>query len=180
MNRTPEVTTPEMIERRAGYQSLEPVKRPAWWGVDLDHARRPGVPSHRTPPQPMANASFPIEPQQGEPASPLHGRTNKQMPPVFGTSTPLRGLSGVIRRLAYSYPDHYPRHWVLKLLGDRVDSWEYHAKKYLPVALPLVGLALFASSRGKRRGMPTSWREVETRWGQARRNWDPRAWADAL
>ena len=142
MKREPEVTDLKTIQRREGYQSLEPVRRPSWWGVDLDHSRRPGVPSHRTTPQPMQNASFPIERQPGEPASPMHGRTNKKMPPVFGTAQPLHGLAGAIKKRAYAMPDHYPSHWLLKLLGDRVDSFTYNAKKYLPFALPLAGVAL--------------------------------------
>ena len=85
MNRTPEVTTPEVIQRRSGYQSMQPVRRPEYWGVDLDPARRPGVPMERTTPEPMLNTRFPLERQPGKPAVPMHGRSNKTMPPVFGT-----------------------------------------------------------------------------------------------
>jgi hypothetical protein len=53
---------------------------------------------------------------------------------VFGTSTPLKGLSGAIRRAAYQLPDHYPSHWMLLMLGDRVDSWGTRARRVLPVA----------------------------------------------
>jgi hypothetical protein len=142
MKREPEVTDLETIQRREGYQSLEPVRRPSWWGVDLDHSRRPGVPSHRANPQPMANARLTIERQPGVPASPMHGRTNKKMPPVFGTVQPLHGLAGAIKKRAYAMPDHYPTHWLLKLFGDRVDSFTYNARKYLPFALPVAAVAL--------------------------------------
>ena len=149
MNPTPELSTPEEIQKRSGYQSLQPVRRPEYWGVDLDMSRRPGVPMMREP-QPFPNTRYPPEQQPGMPASPMHGRTNKQMPPVFGTSTPLRGLSGAIRKLAYSYPDHYPRHWLLKMLGDRVDSWEYRARKALPVVVPFAVLGFITTSLGRR------------------------------
>ncbi|HZH74963.1 MAG TPA: hypothetical protein VEY88_02955 [Archangium sp.] len=148
MTPTPELATPEEIQQHSGYKSMQPVKRPDYWGVDLDMSRRPGVPMMREP-QPFPNTRYPPEQQPGMPASPMHGRTNKQMPPVFGTSTPLRGLSGAIRKLAYSYPDHYPRHWLLKMLGDRVDSWEYRARKALPVVVPLAVLG-FLTSLGRR------------------------------
>jgi len=148
MNPTPELATPEEIQEHAGYKSMQPVKRPDYWGVDLDMSRRPGVPMMREP-QPFPNTRYPPERQPGMPASPMHGRTNKQLPPVFGTSTPLRGLSGAIRKLAYSYPDHYPRHWLLKMLGDRVDSWEYRARKALPVVVPFAVLG-FLTSLGRR------------------------------
>lgn len=182
MNRTPEVTSPETIQRRSGYQSMQPVTRPEYWGVDLDHARRPGVPSHREP-QPFANTRYPPERQQGESTVPMHGRPNKTMPPVFGTSTPLKGLSGAIRRYAYTKPDHYPSHWLLKLLGDKVDSMEYRAKKVLPFALPLAGLAYLVASRvsesrgGGRRmpaSLPVTRRRIEARPVLTRREWEER------
>jgi hypothetical protein len=148
MNPTPELATPEEIQQHSGYKSMQPVKRPDYWGVDLDMSRRPGVPMMREP-QPFPNTRYPPEQQPGMPASPMHGRTNKRMPPVFGTSTPLRGLSGAIRKLAYSYPDHYPRHWLLKMLGDRVDSMEYRVRKALPVVVPLAVVG-FLTSLGRR------------------------------
>jgi hypothetical protein len=143
MNRTPEVTTPERIQKHSGYQSMQPVTRPEYWGVDLDPARRPGVPSHRSP-EPFPNTRFPPERQPGVSAVPMHGRPNKEMPPVFGTSTPLKGVSGALRKFAYTLPDHKPSHWLLKIFADRVDSWEHRARKVLPVALPLIAAGLFA------------------------------------
>ena len=58
---------------------------------------------------------------------------NKPMPPVFGTSTPLKGVSGMVRRMAYALPDHAPSHWLLLMLGDRVESWGVRATRTLPV-----------------------------------------------
>jgi hypothetical protein len=89
------------------------------------------------------NAQFPPERQQGEPTAPMHNRPNKQLPPVFGTAVPLKGLSGVVRRLAYSLPDHKPTHWMILMLGDRIDSWETRAVRLLPVALPLAVVGFF-------------------------------------
>jgi hypothetical protein len=138
----PVVTDAETIQRRSGYQALEPPRRPAHWGVDRDRSRRPGVPMMRADPKPLPNARFPPERQEGEAAAPKHGRPNRPMPPVFGTALPLRGLAGAVRRLAYRYPDHTPRYWLLKMLGDRVDSWTHRARKALPVVLPLAAVAL--------------------------------------
>lgn len=129
----PTVTTPEVVQRREGNQSLQPVTRPAHWGVDLDRSRRPGVPKLR-PPAPWPHTRFPPEPQHGWPAVPLHGRPNKRMPPVFGTAVPLRGLSGLVRRLGYRVPDHLPRHWALELLGDRIDAWAHRLRRLASVA----------------------------------------------
>lgn len=132
----PVVTTPEVVQRQSGFQAVQPPRRPPHWGVDLDPSRRPGVPMQRQP-QPWPNTRFPPEPQHGKPASPLHGRPNKKMPPVFGTAEQPHGLSGMVRRWAYRYPDHTPRHWVLLLLGDRVESWTRRLRRVAPFALAI-------------------------------------------
>jgi hypothetical protein len=49
----------------------------------------------------------------------------QRLTPVFGTSVPPRGLSGLLRRQAYAIPDHHPLHWQTLLLADRVDVWEH-------------------------------------------------------
>lgn len=123
----------------SGHKAVQAPRRPAWAGVDQDLARRPGVPWQREP-QPWPNTKYPPERQQGEPASPMHNRPNKHLPPVFGTAVPLKGLSGVVRRLAYSLPDHKPAHWMILMLGDRIDSWETRVERLAPLALSLGAL----------------------------------------
>lgn len=123
----------------------EPVKPPRakdpFAGFDLDLKRRPGYSSQRGL-KPWPNSRWPIEPQPRRIPVFMHGRSNKTFPPVFGTDAPPSGLSGLVRKLAYGYPDHMARHWLLLLASDRLDSLEYHARKVLPLALPglLVGL----------------------------------------
>jgi hypothetical protein len=113
-------------------------------GIDLDPARRPGVPRERAP-APWPHTHFPPRPQQAQPSAPKHGRAHKPLPPVFGTAVPLRGLAGVLRRVAYRAPDHLVRHWLLLLLADRVDWWTRRARRVLPFALPAVGAAVAAA-----------------------------------
>jgi hypothetical protein len=110
-------------------------------GVDLDPARRPGVPRERTP-APWPNTRFPPSRQPGKPSVPRHGRPGKPMPPVFGTAVPLRGVSGLVRRAAYRTPDHFMRHWMMLLLADRVDAWETRLRRAAKVGLPFGVLAL--------------------------------------
>src|SRR4051812_34226227 len=107
MEQTPQIKTAEEIHRRSGYQAVQPVTRPPYWGVDLEKEKRPGRLRPRDP-NPSPNPSSPPEQQQPEPAVPKHTRPNKPMPPVYGTSCPLHGVSGMVRKLAYSLPDHYP------------------------------------------------------------------------
>ncbi len=140
----------ESIFTATGSEARPRNARPPFEPVDLDPSIRPGVPKER-PPQPWRNSRFPPERMHAEPSAPKHGRPNKPMPPVFGTAVPPRGLSGEIRKLAYRYPDHSVRHWQLLLLGDRIDSWGTRAKRYLPVALPVVALGLVARRLLRRR-----------------------------
>lgn len=101
-------------------------------GVDLDPSQRPGVPMELEP-QPLPGSQVPIEPQRSAYPVFIHGG-KRQMPPVFGTAAPPKALSGVLRKVAYHYPDHWARHWMMLLMADRVDSWEHNFRRILPVA----------------------------------------------
>jgi hypothetical protein len=122
---------------------METTQRDLSVGVDLDPARRPGVPRERAP-APWPNTRFPPARMQVPPSSPKHNRPGKPMPPVYGTAVPPHGLSGAIRKAAYRYPDHFMRHWTLLLFADRVDSWGTRAGKLLRVVAPLAAVALVA------------------------------------
>jgi hypothetical protein len=48
-----------------------------------------------------------------------------QLPPVFGTTCPPKGLSGVLRKLSYArYSEGQSAHWLLLMAADRVDTLE--------------------------------------------------------
>ena len=52
--------------------------------------------------------------------------------PVFGTACPTKGLSGVLRRLAYRrYSEGQAAHWLILIGADRVDAWESHLRSFL-------------------------------------------------
>jgi hypothetical protein len=105
-------------------------------GVDADPGQRPGVPME-TEPEPLSGAQIPIELQKSDYPVLMHGG-RQGMPPVYGTAAPPKGLSGVLRKVAYKYPDHWARHWMILLMADRVDSWEHNLGRVLPVAAVLV------------------------------------------
>jgi hypothetical protein len=54
--------------------------------------------------------------------------------PVFGTAQPPRGVSGALRRRAYTIPEHHARHWVMLILADRVDVVETWLGEHAPAA----------------------------------------------
>jgi hypothetical protein len=105
-------------------------------GADLDPSQRPGIPMELEP-QPLPGSQVPITPQQSDYPVLLHGG-KQQRPPVYGTAAPPKALSGALRKLAYKYPDHLARHWMLLIMADRVDSWEHNLPRLLPVAAVLV------------------------------------------
>lgn len=119
-------------------------------GFDLDPARRPGVPRLHAP-EPLPNARYPVDRQQGRASVWKHARPGKPFPPVFGTAVPPAGLSGLVRKGAFAYPDHFVRHWTLLLLADRVDVWEHRARKLLPLAVPALAIAVAALRLSRRR-----------------------------
>jgi hypothetical protein len=100
------------------------------WGVDLDPAVRPSVPKLKFQ-EDLTGAHWEFPERQPETypreRSPEHG----MLTPVFGTAQPLSGIAGAIRRHAYRYSEGRTAHWLLLVLGDRVDAWEHHLKSFL-------------------------------------------------
>lgn len=93
------------------------------WGSDLDRARRPAVPMEHTPPR-LDNVHWDQPEQQPLHIEVFHSPERPGITPVFGTSTPPRGLSGRIRAAAYRLSENDIRHWLMLLLADRVDVVE--------------------------------------------------------
>jgi hypothetical protein len=99
------------------------------WGVDLDPADRPSVPKllpeHRT----EAHWEFPERQPETWPRE--RSIEHEFLTPVFGTSCPPKGLSGVLRKLAYRrYSEARAAHWLILLAADRVDAWESHLRSF--------------------------------------------------
>jgi len=96
------------------------------WGADLDKKDRPAVPKERFAPE-VTGAHWDFPERQEELVPRERSIEHKFLTPVFGTSAPLKGLSGVIRRYAYAqYSEGRLAHWMLLILGDRVDAIESH------------------------------------------------------
>jgi hypothetical protein len=89
------------------------------WGVDLDPADRPSSPKldlreDRT----GAHWDFPDRQPEAFPRE--RSMEHKFLTPVFGTSCPPRGVSGVLRRLAYrKFSEADAAHWLILMAADR-------------------------------------------------------------
>jgi hypothetical protein len=91
------------------------------WGVDLDPADRPSTPKE-TFQETGAHWDFPERQPERVPRE--KSTEHKFLTPVFGTAQPLRGISGAIRRYAYTLSEGRTAHWLLLIVGDRVDVLE--------------------------------------------------------
>ena len=95
------------------------------WGADLDPADRPSYPKEQ---RALALADG-MPPSQPGGENREHSTEHGMLPPVFGTAQPLHGLSGVIRRFAYSrFSEGKNLHWLLLILGDRVEAAGAHVR----------------------------------------------------
>lgn len=121
-------------------EQLSPSARVAGWGVDAAPESRPGVPREERP-EKRPGAHWAEPPKQHSKVEVLKNPSPEkpELTPVFGTAAPPRMLSGMIRRLAYHYPDHLNRKWMLLIVADRVDSLEMHVER---LVMPAIGLTV--------------------------------------
>jgi hypothetical protein len=101
------------------------------WGADLDPKDRPSVPREVYDPA-ATGAHWEFPERQPEKWPRERSIEHKFLTPVFGTSCPPKGLSGVIRKFAYAkYSEGRAAHWLLLLAADRVDTVESAARSML-------------------------------------------------
>jgi hypothetical protein len=100
------------------------------WGVDLDPKDRPSVPRERFDPG-ATGAHWDFPERQPETWPRERSIEHEFLTPVFGTSCPPKGLSGVLRKLAYAkYSEGRAAHWLILLAADRVDAIESHLASF--------------------------------------------------
>src|ERR1700759_1192292 len=93
------------------------------WGADLNPENRPGVPREKAPPH-GTGAHWIAPERQISKVKAFKTKERPNLTPVFGTACPPKGLSGILRDLAYRLPEESARHWIGLLLADRVDVLE--------------------------------------------------------
>ena len=109
-----------MVPRRPTREQLSHIQG---WGADLDHKNRPAIPMERTPPR-FIHAHEGKLPQQPETVEILTSTERPGITPIFGTKQPPKGLSGMMRRLAFRWAENDMRHWLILLAADRVNVVE--------------------------------------------------------
>lgn len=101
------------------------------WGVDLDPNHRPSVPKEKFDPD-LNGARWDFPERQPEKWPRERSIEHEFVTPVFGTSCPPTGISGMARRYAYRrYSEARAAHWLLLLAADRVDTVESRFRSFL-------------------------------------------------
>lgn len=106
-----------------GRRNLKDTSRIQGWGADRNPADRPGYPMERTPPR-LDNVHWEEPAPQHSHVKVFHSTERPGITPVYGTSAPPRGLSGLIRSLGYRYSENDLRRWFILMAADRVDVGE--------------------------------------------------------
>src|SRR5690606_27532450 len=97
------------------------------WGVDANPKNDPTYPMRQ-------RFEGDHLPHWGRPAQQpgfdhvLHSNERPDVTRVFGTSAPVSGVSGMIRRCAFKYSEGRFAHWLLLLVADRVSAVEGFAQ----------------------------------------------------
>ncbi len=101
------------------------------WGVDLDPKDRPSVPRERFDPE-LSGAHWDFPERQPEKWPRERSMEHKFLTPVFGTSCPPKGLSGMMRKYAYNrFSEARAAHWLILVAADRVDALGSHLRSFL-------------------------------------------------
>jgi len=104
-------------------------------GRDIAPYERPGVPMEHEP-RPLTPGVRWNEPERMSPVPWVTKRMElDRLTPVYSTALPPRGLSGLLRRIAYNIPESHARHWATLLLADRVDVLEHRVAKLVKMVV---------------------------------------------
>ena len=101
------------------------------WGVDRDLKDRPSVPREQFDPD-LSGAHWDFPEKQPEKWPRERSIEHKFLTPVFGTSCPPKGVSGIMRKYAYRrFSEGRAAHWLILMAADRVDSLGSHLQSLL-------------------------------------------------
>ena len=112
-NRTAEADFDRKIANR--------VKDIPGWGIDADPENDPTYPIKRRNGADYERFNYEKPDQQPVEIEVLHSIERPGISRVFGTSVPPHGLSGRLRRYAFTYSESTYKHWVPLVVADRID-----------------------------------------------------------
>lgn len=94
------------------------------WGIDADPENEPTYPMKHWTGDDHGRLNYERPPLQPVHMEVLHSNERPNVTAVFGTSSAPSGLSGVIRRKAFTFSESNWGHWLLLIAADRVNAVE--------------------------------------------------------
>ena len=99
-------------------------KHIAGWGIDADPTNEPTHPMKHYTGDDHQRLNWDRPPQQEETVEILKSNERPNLSATFGTVSPPSGLSGAIRRYAFTFSESEYGHWLPLLVADRVNMVE--------------------------------------------------------
>jgi hypothetical protein len=94
------------------------------WAIDADPEDHPNYPYKHWNGDDHKRLNWERPPQQEKTVEILQSTEHERTPAAFGTNNPPSGVSGAIRKQAFTYSENMLRHWLLLIFADRVDVVE--------------------------------------------------------
>jgi len=94
------------------------------WGMDIDLENEPTYPMKNYTGADHDRLNYERSVQQPETVEILKSNERPTLTAVFGTTSPPSGLSGMIRRWAFTHSEDRYRHWIPMILADRINVVE--------------------------------------------------------
>lgn len=94
------------------------------WGVDADSENDPTYPMKKYTGDDHRRLNYQRPPLQEKNIEVLRSNERPTITAVFGTSTPPKGLSGMLRRYAFRFSEGNWGHWLALMLADRINVAE--------------------------------------------------------
>lgn len=114
----------ESTAERAAPDKDEQYKNIPGWGIDADPKNDPTYPMKNNDGTDHQRLNYARHPQQKQDIEVLHSLERPGLSTVFGTAAPPRGISGSLRRYAFTKGEGQASHWMTLMLADRVDVVE--------------------------------------------------------
>ena len=114
-----------------------PISPDANRAPDANPDQRPGNPKEREP-QPLTGAKLTSEIQSDKGLEILREPSKQTTALTFGSQHEPTGLSGVLRRAAYKFPDYQIKRWALLIAADRVQTLEHSLSPRRPLTFTLL------------------------------------------
>ena len=118
------------------------------WGVDANPENDPTY-SYRDRSADDHSGEWARPAQQSPEVELLQSVEHKQLPAVFGTASPPKWVSGMIRRAAFRWSESNAAHWMLLMAADRVNMVEGLVEDLARAKIPNIP---------KEIGLPAAWK----------------------